>query len=276
MAPLDTGIGAAVRRREDARFLTGRGTYTDDINRPNQAYAYILRSPHAHAAIRKIDAKKAKSSPGVIAVYTGEDFAKINGLPCGWLVTGKNNKPMVEPKHPILADGKVRHVGDPVAVVVAETREQARDAAEKIAVDYGELPSVVDMKAALKGGGKPVHDTAPDNLCFDWELGDKAAVDAAFAKAAHVTKLDLVNNRLVPNAMEPRAAIGEFDRATGEHTLYTTSQNPHVIRLLMGAAFPGWGYLVNGFVEAALWPVASTLLLMPQRRPADPDDTRPI
>jgi carbon-monoxide dehydrogenase large subunit len=235
MAPLDTGIGAAVRRREDARFLTGRGTYTDDINRPNQAYACILRSPHAHAAIRKIDAKKAKASPGVIAVYTGEDFKAINGLPCGWLVTGKNNKPMVEPKHPILADGKVRHVGDPVAVAIAETREQARDAAEKIAVDYAELPAVVDMKAALKGGGKPVHDQAPDNLCFDWELGDKAAVDAAFAKAAHVVKLDLVNNRLVPNAMEPRAAIGEFDRATGEHTLYTTSQNPHVIRLLMGA-----------------------------------------
>ncbi len=235
MAPLDTGIGASVRRREDARFLTGRGTYTDDINRPNQSYAYILRSPHAHAAIKKLDAKKAKSSAGVIAVYTGEDFKAINGMPCGWLVHGKGNKPMVEPKHPILADGKVRHVGDPVAVVIAETREQARDAAEKIAVDYGELPAVIDMRAALKGGGKPVHDAATDNLCFDWELGDKAATDAAFARAAHITKLDLVNNRLVPNAIEPRAAIGDFDKATGEHTLFTSSQNPHVIRLLMGA-----------------------------------------
>jgi carbon-monoxide dehydrogenase large subunit len=237
MAPNDvgsTGIGAAVRRREDYRFLTGRGTYTDDINRPNQAYAWILRSPHAHAAIKAIDTKAAKASPGVLAVYTGAELGKF-GLPCGWLVTGKSNTPMVEPKHPVLAEGKVRHVGDPVAVVIAETRAQARDAADKIDVDYAPLPAVLDMKAALKGGGTPVHDAAANNLCFDWELGDKAAVDAAFAKAAHVTKLDLVNNRLVPNAMEPRAAIGDYDRATGEHTLYTTSQNPHVIRLLMGA-----------------------------------------
>ncbi len=238
MAPNDvgsTGIGAAVRRREDFRFLTGRGTYTDDINRPNQTHAWILRSPHAHATIAALNAKAALASPGVVAVLTGEDFKGVGGLPCGWLVHGKNNTPMVEPRHPILADGKVRHVGDPVAVVIAETKEQARDAAEKIDVTYKPLPAVVDMKAALQGGGTPVHDAAANNLCFDWELGDKAATDAAFAKAAHVTKLDLVNNRLVPNAMEPRAAIGDFDRATGEHTLYTTSQNPHVIRLLMGA-----------------------------------------
>ncbi|MCK6451032.1 MAG: xanthine dehydrogenase family protein molybdopterin-binding subunit [Alphaproteobacteria bacterium] len=235
MAPNDTGIGASVRRREDYRFLTGQGTYTDDINRPNQTYAWIVRSPHAHATIKSVDTKAAKAAPGVIAVYTGEDFKAINGLPCGWLVHSRDGKPMIEPKHPILAHGKVRHVGDPVAVVIAETKAQARDAAEKIAIDYAALPAAGDMKAALAPGAKPVHDEAPGNLCFDWELGDKAATDAAFSKAARVVKLDLVNNRLVPNAMEPRAAIGEYDRATGEHTLYTTSQNPHVIRLLMGA-----------------------------------------
>ncbi|MEO1265392.1 MAG: xanthine dehydrogenase family protein molybdopterin-binding subunit, partial [Pseudomonadota bacterium] len=148
---------------------------------------------------------------------------------------GKDEKPMVEPRHPILAHGKVRHVGDPIVAVIAESLQQAKDAADKINIDYGELPAVVDMKKALEGGGTAVHDEAADNMCFDWELGDKAAVDEAFAKAHHVTKLDLVNNRLVPNAMEPRAAIGVYDMATEDYTLVTTSQNPHVIRLLMGA-----------------------------------------
>ena len=142
---------------------------------------------------------------------------------------------MVEPPHPPLVLDKVVHVGDQVAVVIAETREQAKDAAELIMVDYEELPAVTTSPDALKEGAPLVHDQAAGNLCFDWHLGDKAATDAAFAKAAHVTKLDLINNRLVPNAMEPRAAIGEFDRATGDYTLWTTSQNPHVIRLLMGA-----------------------------------------
>ncbi|MCK6376983.1 MAG: 4-hydroxybenzoyl-CoA reductase subunit alpha, partial [Zoogloea sp.] len=141
MAPNDTGIGASVRRREDYRFLTGQGTYTDDINRPNQTYAWIVRSPHAHATIKSVDTKAAKAAPGVIAVYTGEDFKAINGLPCGWLVHSRDGKPMIEPKHPILAHGKVRHVGDPVAVVIAETKAQARDAAEKIAIDYAALPA---------------------------------------------------------------------------------------------------------------------------------------
>ena len=142
---------------------------------------------------------------------------------------------MVEPPHPLLAIDRVRHVGDPVAVVIAETLAQARDAAELIQVDYVEEPAAIDSAAALQPGAPQVHGEAPGNLCYDWHLGDLAAVDAAFAKAARVVKLDLINNRLVPNAMEPRAAIGEFDRATGEYTLYTTSQNPHVIRLLMGA-----------------------------------------
>ena len=229
-----TGIGAAVKRREDLKFLKGAGRYTDDINLPNQAYCYFLRSPFAHARINSIDASTAQTAPGVVAVLTGADFANVGGLPCGWLITGKNNKPMVEPRHPVLAVGKVRHVGDPVAAVIAETLNQAKNATEQIVVDYDELPAVVEMKKAL-AGGVAVHDEAPDNMCYDWELGDKAATDGAFAKAAHVTKLDLVNNRLIPNAMEPRAAIGAYDATADEHTLITTSQNPHVIRLLMGA-----------------------------------------
>ena len=233
-----TGIGAAVKRREDFRFIKGLGKYTDDLNLPGQLYMYVLRSPLAHAKINGIDTSQAKSAPGVAAVFTGADIdaSGAGGMPCGWLVTGRDGSPMKEPKHPILATGKVRHVGDPVAAVIAETYTQARDAAELIMLDLEELPAVIDMKKALTRRRRAaVHDEAPDNLCFDWELGDKAATDAAFARAAHVTKLDLINNRLVPNAMEPRAGIGHYDLARDEYTLYTTSQNPHVIRLLMGA-----------------------------------------
>ena len=231
-----TGIGASVRRKEDFRFLTGQGRYTDDINRAGQTHAYMLRSPHAHATLKKIDVGAAKAAPGVVAVFTGDDLkaAGVNGLPCGWQIHSKDGSPMKEPGHPPLAVGKVRCVGDQVAVVIAETLEQAKDAAEKIVVDYGKLLAVTDMRKAIAGGAN-VHDEVPGNVCYDWHIGDKAAVDAAFAKAAHVTKIDIVNNRLIPNAMEPRAAIGDYDTAMGEHTLYTTSQNPHVIRLLMGA-----------------------------------------
>jgi carbon-monoxide dehydrogenase large subunit len=230
-------IGTPVRRREDYRFLTGQGTYTDDINRPGQLHAYILRSPHASARIAGIDTSAAASAPGVVNVYTGKDIAAdgVGGLPCGWQIHSKDGSPMVEPPHPPLVIDRVRHVGDQVAVVIAETLAQARDAAELIQVDYAEEPAAIDPAAALQSGAPQVHGEAPGNLCYDWHLGDLAAVEAAFAKAARVVKLDLTNNRLVPNAMEPRAAIGEFNRATGEYTLYTTSQNPHVIRLLMGA-----------------------------------------
>jgi carbon-monoxide dehydrogenase large subunit len=233
----DGSIGTPVRRREDYRFLTGQGTYTDDINRPGQLYAYILRSPHANARLNRIDTSAATSAPGVVAVFTGPDMAKdeIGGLPCGWLINSKDGSPMKEPPHPVLAIDRVRHVGDPVAVVIADSLGQARDAAEKIAVDYAVDPAVVDVVAALKPGAPQVWPEAPGNICYDWHLGDAAAVETAIGKAARIVKLDLINNRLVANAMEPRAAIGEFDRATGEHILYTTSQNPHVIRLLMGA-----------------------------------------
>ncbi len=229
-----TGIGAAVKRREDVKFLKGAGRYTDDMNLPNQTYCYFLRSNVAHARIRSLDTSAAEKAPGVVAVLTGEHFKDVGGMPCGWLITGKDDKPMIEPKHPILADGKVRHVGDPVVAIIAETFNQARDAAERVNIAYDTLPVVLDMRSA-NSIGTAVHDEAPDNQCYDWELGDKAATDAAFANAAHVTKLDLVNQRLVANAMEPRAAIGAYDSSTEEHTLITTSQNPHVIRLLMGA-----------------------------------------
>jgi aerobic carbon-monoxide dehydrogenase large subunit len=230
-------IGTSVRRREDYRFLTGAGTYTDDIDRPGQLYAYLLRSPHAHALIRGLDTAAAQRSPGVVAVYTGKDMAAdgVGGLPCGWQIHSKDGSPMAEPPHPVLAVDRVRYVGDPVAVIVAESLAQARDAAELVNVDYNEQPAAIDPVAALQPGAAQINAEAQGNLCFDWHLGDLAAVEAAFARAARIVKLDLTNNRLVPNAMEPRAAIGEFNRATGEHTLYTTSQNPHVIRLLMGA-----------------------------------------
>ena len=229
-----TGIGASVKRKEDFRFLTGRGTYTDDVNRHGQTYAYILRSPHAHAEIVKIDKAAAESAPGVVMILTGADYDK-GGLPAGWQIHSKDGSPMIEPPHFPLCKDRVRHVGDQVALVIAETYAQAKDAAEKINVTYKELPAIISTANAEKSGSAQVWPEAKNNVCYDWHIGDKAATDAAFAKASHVTKIDLVNQRLVANAMEPRAAVGDFDRATGEYTLYTTSQNPHLIRLLMGA-----------------------------------------
>ncbi|MDH4172559.1 MAG: xanthine dehydrogenase family protein molybdopterin-binding subunit [Betaproteobacteria bacterium] len=237
-APL---IGARVERKEDYRFLTGAGQYTDDVTLPHQTHAAFVRSPHGHAKIKSVNAAKAKAAPGVLAVYTGEDIAaaKLGGLPCGWLITDVNGQPMKEPPHPVLAQGKVRYVGDQVAVVIAETQDQARDAAELVQVDYEVLPAVADGRLARAKGAPQLHEIAPDNTCYVWALGDKAAVDAAFAKAAHVTKLDFVNNRLIPNAIEPRAANGSYSRADDSYTLYVASQNPHVERLLMTAFVMG-------------------------------------
>src|ERR687894_99016 len=202
-----TGIGAPVRRKEDQRFVTGQGRYVDDFDRPGQAYAFFLRSPHAHAEIRSIDTGPARGMPGVLAILTGDDLAadKIGGLICGWMIHSKDGAPMKAGPHPALAQGKVRYVGDHVAVVIAETLAQAKDAAEAVVVDYDVLPAVVDAGEAQKSQTQ-VHEVAPDNTVFRWHLGDRAAVAQAFAGAKHVTKLDIANNRLVPNAIEPRAA----------------------------------------------------------------------
>src|SRR6478672_6216583 len=228
-------IGARVARKEDYRFLTGNGQYTDDVALPGQTYAAFVRSPHAHATLKSIRIDKAKKAPGVVAIYTGADLAaaKVGGLPCGWLITDVKGQPMKEPPYPSLAQDKVRHVGERVAVVIAETQAQARDAAELIEVDYQALPAVVS--AAKARSGPALHEIAPDNTCYVWALGDKGAVDAAFAKAAHVTKLEFVNNRLVPNAIEPRSANATYARHDDSYTLYVASQNPHVERLLMTA-----------------------------------------
>lgn len=237
----DHGIGASVRRKEDHRFITGTGQYVDDINRPNQLYAAIVRSPLAHARISGIDASEALAVDGVVAVLTGADMAAdgIGSLPCGWGINNKDGSPMVEPGHPPLADEIVHYVGDQVAVVLAESRVLAKDAAELVAVDYEELPAVANLEQASADGAPLVWGDATGNVCFDWEIGDAAATDAAFEQATRVASIDVVNNRLIANAMEPRSAIGEYDAGKDEHTLYTTSQNPHVIRLLMGAFVMG-------------------------------------
>ena len=235
--PKDSGIGAPSKRREDVRFLTGTGQYTDDINVNGQAYVYFLRSTVAHGKLKSVDTSAAEGMPGVVRIFTGADFEGVGGLPCGWQVTDRHGEPMQEPAHPVLAQGKVRHVGDPIAAVIADSAAEARDAAEAINVEIDELPAVIDMKEAVKDGAPKVHDDLTSNLCYDWGFVEenKAAVDEAFANAAHVTSLELVNQRLVANPMEPRVAIGDYNRANDESTLYTTSQNPHVIRLLMGA-----------------------------------------
>jgi aerobic carbon-monoxide dehydrogenase large subunit len=231
-----TGIGAPVRRKEDHRFITGKGQYTDDINRPGQTYAVFVRSPHAHANIKRIDTSKLKGRDDVF-VFTGEDIAKdkVGGLICGWMIHSKDGSPMKAGPHPALAQGKVRYVGDHVAVVIADTLAEARDAAEQVTVEYEVLPASVDTATTQDPGKPQIHAEAPNNTIYQWHLGDKAAVDAAFAAAKHVTKIDLVNNRLIPNAMEPRAAIGEYDAGNEAFTLYTTSQNPHVARLVLSA-----------------------------------------
>jgi carbon-monoxide dehydrogenase large subunit len=230
-----TGIGASVRRREDFRFITGKGQYTDDISRPGETRAVFVRSPHAHAKIKHVDTGAAAAMPGVLAVLTGADLAndKIGNLICGWMIHSKDGTPMKMAAHPAIAAGKACYVGDPVAVVVAETMAQARDAAEAIKVDYDVLPAVTDPAKAQSS--VQIHEVAPHNTIYQWHLGEPKAVDAAMKSAKHVTRLNIINNRLVPNAMEPRVAIGEYDRGTEGFTLWNTSQNPHVARLVISA-----------------------------------------
>lgn len=243
----ETGIGARVLRLEDKRFITGRGRYTDDIDRPGQLHACFLRSPHAHARIASLDTAAAKAAPGVAAVYTGQDIKRfvptsddlmeddIGGLICGWMIHSKDGSPMKSGAHPALARDTVRYVGDHVAIVIAQTLRQAQNAAELIVVEYDVLPAVCDPAKARDAGAPEIHAGLGGNTVYEWELGNKADTEAAFAKAAHVTRLDVVNNRLVPNPLEPRAAIGEYDPGEEQFTLHTTSQNPHVARLILSA-----------------------------------------
>lgn len=227
-------IGSAIKRREDPALVTGKGKYTDDFVLPGMVYAVIVRSPYAHAKINSIDTSAAEAAPGVLAVYTGQDIAaaEIGGVvPVGWLLPN-----LKTPDHPILAVDTVRYVGDGVAVVIAEDRYGAHDAAELVEVDYEPSSAVATPKAALAEGAPPVHADIPDNVAFDWELGDREKTDAAFAGAAKTAKLEIRNNRLIPHAVEPRAALASFDDSTGELTIRMTTQNPHVHRLLMSIA----------------------------------------
>ncbi|RTM11025.1 MAG: xanthine dehydrogenase family protein molybdopterin-binding subunit [Bradyrhizobiaceae bacterium] len=233
------GIGARVVRKEDKRFITGKGRYVDDIKLTGMTHAHFIRSPHAHAKVKKIDSSAALKMPGVIAVLNGQQLVddKVGNLICGWAITSKDGSPMKMGAWPAMAPETVRFVGQAVAVVIAESKNLARDAAEAVVVDYEELPAVADIHAAIKSGAPQLHPEAPGNQVYDWVIGDEGAADAAFAKAANVVKLDVTNNRLAPNAMEPRAAIADYDAAEEHFTLYTTSQNPHVARLVLSAFY---------------------------------------
>jgi carbon-monoxide dehydrogenase large subunit len=233
------GIGARVARKEDKRFITGSGRYVDDMVVPGMKHAAFVRSPHAHAQIRKIDVSKAKAMPGVIGVLTGKELKAdgIGNLICGWMIHSKDGSPMKMGAWSPLAVDKVRYVGDAVVIVVADTKGQARDAAEAVEITYKELKAVTDVSKAMEKGAPQIHPEAENNLIFDWDLGNAAETEAAFKKAAHVVEMDIVNNRLVPNAMEPRAALGHYDKAEDHYTCWTTSQNPHVARLVMSAFY---------------------------------------
>ena len=230
-------IGKSIKRLEDKRFITGQGKYTDDIKIPGMVHAYILRSPYAHAHVKNIDTAEALKVPGVVSILTGADIPEaIAGVPCGWQVDFKNGDTMKEPPHPLLVRGTVRHVGDGVAVVIADTKAIAKDASDLIDVDYDVMDAVADPKKAAQDGAPLVHPDCPNNLCFDWELGNpKDEVTAALAGAHHVTELDFVNQRVVPNAMETRGVVAQYDTAYDKYTIYTSTQNPHLIRLLMCA-----------------------------------------
>jgi carbon-monoxide dehydrogenase large subunit len=233
-APL---IGRAVKRKEDFRFITGQGHYTADFTKPSQAFAVFARCPHAHARIKSIDAREALALKGVLAVLTGADMAadKIQGLVCGWTIHSRDGSVMKAGAHPALASERARHSGEPVAVVIGETYAAAKDGAENLAVDYEPLSAVLAPAEAQASGAPQLHEQAPHNRIYSWTLGDEKKTAEAFSKAAHIVDISLVNNRLVPNAIEPRAAIGEYDAGSGTFTLTTTSQNPHVARLVLSA-----------------------------------------
>ena len=228
-------VGSRVERKEDKKLLTGRGKYTADVNFVNQTYAYFVRSPHARAQIKKVDTSKALKASGVVAVLTGADIAndKIGGLIAGWRIKSEDGSDMKVPAHPALANESVNYVGDHVAVVIAESLDEARAAADLVKVDYKVLKAVVSTKDAMNSD--QIYKDIPKNMCFDWLLGDRAKVKEAFDNADKIIKIDIVNNRLIPNAMEQRAANADYNPSTEEITLYTTSQNPHLARIIISA-----------------------------------------
>ncbi|GMV63894.1 MAG: carbon-monoxide dehydrogenase large subunit [Parvibaculum sp.] len=228
------GVGQPARRVEDVRLVSGQGRYTDDISLPGQAYAVMVRSPHAHARIAGIDAEDAKGAPGVIAIYTGRD-AEEAGLgvvysPAADMLKNKDGTPIFKTVRNLIARDRVRHVGDLVAMVVAETPAQARDAADLVTVDYEDLPAVADTAGAIADGAPVIWEESGSNLAYDWDIGDAEKTEAAMKAAHHVTKLKLVNNRIVVNAMEPRAALGNYEADRDHYTLYTGSQGVHSMR----------------------------------------------
>ena len=229
------GIGDAVLRKEDARFISGTGTYTDDLQQSGQLYAAFCRSPYARARIDAIDSTEALQTDGVVAVFTGQDTAAagLGDLPCGWMVQSKDGSDMHTSPHPPLAVTQANYVGEPYAVVIATTRAAAKQGAEAVVADMTELDAVVDLASATDS--EPIFEGIERNLAYEWELGDRQATDAAFASAARVVALELCNNRLIPNAIEPRAALGVYDAGADQYTLYTTSQNPHLERLILSA-----------------------------------------
>jgi carbon-monoxide dehydrogenase large subunit len=233
------GLAQPVRRVEDRRLLLGAGHYTDDIVLPGMLHGIVLRSPHAAATITAIDTAAAQSLPGVKAIYTAADLKadNIGTLPCAAPLENRDGSQQALPPHPVLADGAVRHVGDPVAFIVAATAAAARDAAEQIIVDYDVLPAVTDLATATDPGQPQVWPEAKNNVVFDWEIGDKAATDALFAKAAHVTRLTVVNNRIVVSSLETRGAIADFDAAAGRWTLYANTQGGWLVKNLIAPMF---------------------------------------
>jgi len=232
------GLAQPVRRVEDPRLLKGSGSYTDDIVLPGTVTGVVLRSPHAHATIASIDTSAAKAMAGVLAVYTHADLAAdgIGPLPCAAPVKNRDGSPMAQPPHPVLADGTVRHVGDPVAFIVAESPKIARDAAEAVMVEYDILPAITDLARATEPGVPQVWREAKNNIVFDWSVGDKDKTDALFAQAAHVTRLTVVNNRIVVSSMEARAALADYDAKTERWTLRTNTQGGWLLKDLMSAA----------------------------------------
>jgi carbon-monoxide dehydrogenase large subunit len=225
-------IGDAPKRREDLRFLTGGGGYLDDLSFAGMAYAVVLRSPHAHALILRIQAEEARKAPGVLAVLTAEEV-RVDGLnplrPSAEANVQTGEKFAFAP-HPLLAEGKVRYVGEPVALIIAETRVRALDAADRVVVDYAPLPAMTSATAARAAGSPEISPEVPGNVCLDWHTGDAAAVDAAFAAAAHIVELRLDNHRIVTNPIEPRGVIGLWDTAQSRYTAYVSSQSIHATR----------------------------------------------